>query len=178
MPVFGYELEFAAKRNFYADFSNSFAYEHFYCGTDESADTVRNGMYFYGFELITNKITGEFPVEKFKRAISLIKKCNGLVHKKCGFHIHFSGYGELTDLQFELLYFKLMKLKRWKSRDQWCERHVPRSFPHYKQYKYKPLRQVDGDHYEVRVFNGSLNLRALANYDRKTKSLIQEVLDN
>ncbi|WP_276496702.1 amidoligase family protein [Pontibacter litorisediminis] len=56
---------------------------HWKIVTDASI-TGRNG-----FELVSPVLTGEDGLEQVKKACKALKKCNALINKSCGMHIHF-----------------------------------------------------------------------------------------
>lgn len=109
----------------------------------------------YGRELRSPILT-RYPNDLLKTILSEIKRNGGEINSTCGTHIHFSGI-ELSDIQrFQLTEFLIKKIPNWQSRNYWC-RFVG---------KYKVIRTVNERemHYEARIFNGSLNPRAIRQY--------------
>ena len=154
----GYELEFGCKVS--QRIREIKLPDGFVSGTDYSANF---GMY-RGYEL-RSSVFEEFPVDKFKKCLKISKNKGGRIHKMCGFHIHFSGY----EFKPEELNKKLIDIKRWNSREQYAKDHAV--YPGFRD-KYCRLRRVENDHWECRVFNASLSIRALTNYDRTLRRLI------
>lgn len=155
---FGFEVEFAAEAHFYSALNASMPLG-FSVGTDITAQVD----HLKGFEMRTGIFKQGLPRNKFRQALDVIKRFNGRVHKYCGVHIHFSGLGPINEIAMRE---HIMKNKLfWNSRRKWCGNSHGR---------YTPFRHIEGDHYEIRCFNGTLNFRAICNYYRLTRKLIRQ----
>ena len=161
MQKFGFELEFSAIYDSKGPIQSNLP-SGFELGTDVSA----NYGWESGFEVRSKIFKQGLPRKKFKEVLGVLKANNARIHKNCGFHIHFSGFGNL-DL---ILATHLLKQKKyhWDSRSEWCE-HTG---------KYVPIRKLEGDHYEIRVFNSTLNLRAICKYYEFTRKIINACVVN
>jgi len=156
----GFELEFAAPGVARKQLNETLP-SGFYCGIDHSANHGNN----HGLELRTNKIFRQgLPRKKFAQSIDLIRSNNGYIHKMCGFHVHFSGFGEM-DMRKILEFFNSLRSSNWRSRRSYCGYDLGS--------RYAPVRLVEGDHYEIRVFNASLSLRAICHHYALTRRAIK-----
>lgn len=142
---YGFEIEFGCRAHLGA---NTFPLlPCFYMGVDSSAykgDLV-------GYELRGGIFNG-FPMDPLKEVLGRIVKKGGFPHDTCGFHIHFSGWGQIDLLKLQ---DELRNKYNWGSRSKWCGQGNLTTL------KYLPARHIEGDHYEIRCFNSSLNVRAL-----------------
>jgi len=166
---FGFELEFAAPSRVRYDLANELP-TGFNLGTDASANT----HLLKGFELRSDVFRQGLPRNKFRQCLSVIRKYNGMIHTKCGFHIHFSGFGRI-DVPSATRYLEDIGFS-WRTRDPWTRGFTEDSDPRFT--RYIPIRQVnyldEMDHYEIRVFNSTLNLRAICHYYKVTRRMIEK----
>lgn len=118
-----------------------------------------------GFEIKNSRPFEKFDEDSFKRATALIKGLGGRITQTCGVHIHFSGAEVFSEAGKAIFTAELLKMKLcWKSRKSYCEAFND---------KYVPLNHIGEDHYEVRSFNGTLNIHAIRNYLGITNKLIK-----
>lgn len=142
---FGLEIEFASTADRYL-----FRNDSFETGTDSTASYgMMEGLELrsYTFEV--------FPKKDLQSILNKIKNHDSRITVGCGTHIHFSGK------QFDLYQLRNDLLKRtrnWSQRNIWCRDESS--------WKYKVVRTVEADsyHYEARIFNASLNFRAICQY--------------
>lgn len=172
MPRFGFELEFAANPGV-REILNRNIPSGFIVGTDCTAGIGS----MQGLELRTTKEFKQgLPREKFRTILEMIRIYDGMVHKTCGFHIHFSGFGIIDELRV-CDFVRSKKNLWWHSRNKWCNRSDS-------DFKYKIIRKVGGfiytptgyDHYEIRCFNATLNLRGICQMYKIARQAIKEGL--
>jgi len=129
-----------------------------YFGSDNTKwtlahDGTARGFGKMGYELRTPIFT-EFPLHQLKEKLNKLIKLDASTHSRCGLHFHFSlqkgVHLNATQLEQQL---RQMKMPRHQ-RQVYCNK---------KEGKYRPLRCVNADdlHYEIRIFNASLKLRAI-----------------
>ena len=120
-------------------------YDLWQIGTDSSMEVS------HGYELRTPKFEF-FPFDEFKKILSVLCRFGRTV-EKAGLHIHFSG----QEIDFWTMHktIRSMKMSR-KARKEWCGNRNGSEYD-----KYQCLRKIRDDHYEVRVFNSTFNLRAI-----------------
>lgn len=160
MAKWGFEIEFCANYGV-RERLNSLIPSGFEVGTDRSAD-YRGKQ---GLELRTNKIFKQgLPRNKFKKCFELIKQFEGHVHPGCGFHIHFSDCGWINTAHARNL---LGQKFHWKQRDPYVSSGGWN-------WKYMPIRHIEEDHYEIRIFNSTLNMRGLCQMYKIARKLIQQ----
>lgn len=103
------------------------------------------------------------------RICNELKANQAASNKSCGLHIHFSGVGEI-DIR-ELGAILLKSRQNWKSRAGYCGCWGTR--------KYKPVRKIVDyichDHYEVRLFNGTIKYRAIQGYIRTLEQALKQL---
>jgi peroxiredoxin family protein len=161
---FGFELEFGMKNELHLErlrreVDRVGLGSLFQVGVDCTA--ISPG-YNRGVEVRTDKpFEGfNFPYESVKNLLTTIKQFDCAIGKECGVHFHFSGFGKIDSEKF----LSIIKVQSWESRNTWCKKRSSDS----ETSKYQELRRVDDDycidHYECRMFNGTLNIRALAQY--------------
>ena len=158
MPKYGFELEFAAPRGKRSIIDQNLP-NGFVCGTDVSANKKDN----QGLELRSAIFRQGLPRQKLAKCIKIIKQNEGFVHPVCGFHVHFSGFGEINMLKV-VEFFNNMKNTNWRSRSSYCRSEWG---------KYQIIRKLEGDHYEIRIFNSSLKMRAICHYYALTRKAIR-----
>lgn len=152
MTRYGIEVEFASHRN-WREIPTS---TYWRVGTDQSA---RRDGFCSGIELRSDVFESEWADEVFDELHGILLRLRSCsrAHNQCGVHIHFSrpffSRPFLANLRRELdsRYGKSIK----KARERYCNSHSGR---------YVPLRRVEMGHFEVRVFNGTMNTRAIRRY--------------
>lgn len=148
---FGLEVEFAGPFRHL-----SLVPKTFEIGTDATVLSSSHNLSrtHRGLEL-RSKTFEIFPAQDLKDTLKLIKFHQGHITSTCGTHIHFSG----KKLNMRLLRKNLLQcIDNWEERDRWCRSENC--------YKYKVIRAVNplDNHYEARIFNGTLNFRAICRY--------------
>lgn len=164
---FGFELEFAADSvKTRVDIKYALPKGRYDLGTDDTA-SISGTKYRYGLELRTHtEFEGiNFPYAEVKPALDAIKAQGDKVKigKVCGIHFHFSGLGPIDREVFLDTIDTDHKRLYWETRATWCDYYRDRETPPIL-HKYQPLRLVEGDHYECRLFNSTFNLRAFGKY--------------
>jgi hypothetical protein len=169
---FGFELEFAAKRyNTRLSIRNDINKftDRYNVGSDGTATASGYGQ---GIEIRTQReFDGiKFPYEEIKLLLDVIKthKDEVRIGKECGIHFHFSGLGSIDRETFLDTIDTDYRRFYWGRRRTWCDYYIDRELEDVDvRRKYQPLRLVDGDHYECRIFNSTFNIRAFKNYYNK-----------
>lgn len=163
--IFGIEVEFAVKYCFNDPIGRNILVDLSYLGFSVTNDTSASSGTLQGYEIKNRIPFKKFNEKAFKEALSIIKLIGGRTTKTSGVHVHFSGGGVFSTAGKAVFTAELIKMKLcWRSRRQYCE-----SFSG----KYVPLNFISGDHYEVRSFNGTLNVHAIRNYLDVTNKLIK-----
>lgn len=151
---YGLEIEFASpvpRKNFqnivYISSSWDKPKDRWNLGTDQSA----NFKGCIGLEL-RSPIFEEFPFEDLSILLTQFKRHGCITHNRCGLHIHFSEWrGDLRKLTKMVTRMRMPQ----EARKKYCLRRQNETV------RYTPIRCVGRDHYECRIFNSSLKVRAI-----------------
>lgn len=163
--IYGIEVEFAANGHFNTPDGRNTLSDLADLGFNVTVDSSASSGILSGYEIKNRIPFTKFDEKAFKEAISIIKLLGGQTTKTSGVHIHFSGGSVFSSAGKAVFTAELVKMKLcWRSRRQYCEAFHG---------KYVPLNHIGGDHYEVRSFNGTLNIHAIRNYLDITNKLIK-----
>ena len=160
----GYEMEFCLPK--VLDTSTGYYYSSgallnqiapwFEIGSDGSLSPKRGISHLVE---LRSRVLTEVDIDKVKLTLEFLKTKNVFITRTCGFHLHWS-WDPMNALTLAgRLAPKLSQFKPWEERSEYCSWSSNR-----REAKYRPLRVVEDGHYEIRIFNGSLNLRALLRY--------------
>ena len=167
MSRYGIEIEFAANLGTGSWLRERVEELGFHVGTDRTAGLI--GKKGYEVRHQTPVMWNENSINCLRQTLNYIKQRGVRVHKMCGLHFHFSGFGKIN----EPLFTKLATNNRtsnWKSRSSYCTNSLST--------KYRVIRHISYDHYECRIFNGTLSLRAICKYqERMEKWIMGSCLD-
>lgn len=132
--------------------------------------------HFINFEFVSS-VFKLYEINRCLPLLSAMRKNGAVTNQTCGMHFHVSlnqalhletkKHYDLLEEFVKILRNRLYNFKAFDYREEYCKLNFPSS-------KYTPCRMVDAydSHFEIRIFNGSLNPRAFQNNVKQIKKII------